>query len=144
MNDIAVTGVYHRRLDVRNLLQRVHVVVQILEHRRPLAQDAVAAEYCVFFDQVEDDVVGGVAGGVDDAEGGALDEELLAVFQELNGGAVGDVVAFGARVLPNLSVLCGGERMKKGWRGLRVTYLFCPGGRARRGGPRSGRGASGR
>jgi hypothetical protein len=105
MDDVAVAGVHHRRFQIGNVTQRVHVVVQILEDRRSLPQDAVAAEYRVLLDQVEHYVVGGVSGGVNHADCGALYCEFLTVLQKFDGTTVGDVLPFAPRVLPHLGVL---------------------------------------
>jgi hypothetical protein len=105
MDDVAVAGVHHRRFQIGNVTQRVHVVVQILEDRRSLPQDAVAAEYRVLLDQVEHYVVGGVSGGVNHADCGALYCEFLTVLQEFDGTTIGDVLPFAPRVLPHLGVL---------------------------------------
>jgi hypothetical protein len=49
MYDRTVAGVNDLGLEVEDVVEREHVVVQVLEHGRALAEDAVAAEDRVLF-----------------------------------------------------------------------------------------------
>lgn len=75
-----MSGVYNIRLNIGDLLQGIHIVVQILKNGRSFAQNTISTEDGIVFEQVEDDVVFGMTWSVDYPESCAFHCEFLTVL----------------------------------------------------------------
>lgn len=99
-----MSGIDDARVQIEDRLQRPHVIVQILEDGGALAQNAVAAEDRVLLQQMQYDVVRGVARRVDYADSRAFDGKFLSVLQEFELRVLRQDVSFCSRVFPYLAV----------------------------------------